>query len=78
MFAFVIAEKAADSQGMYREFFNLFLPAERRQRVERRPEEPCPRLRQLTELSIPGPPGMADHAMQVLALRVRAVPKRRR
>ncbi|HSM41586.1 MAG TPA: hypothetical protein VK862_12605 [Afifellaceae bacterium] len=63
---------------MYREFFNIFLPVERRQRAERRPEEPCPSLRRLTELSIPGPPGMADHAMHVLALRDRAMPKRRR
>ncbi len=78
MFAFVIAEGSDDSPGMYREFFNLFLPVERRRHAERRPEDSCPRLRRLVDLSIPGPPGMADHAMQVLALRERAKPKRRR
>jgi hypothetical protein len=64
---------------MYREFFNLFLPVESRRHVERQPEEHRDALlRRFTEMSIPGPPGMADHAMQVLALRDRAEPKRRR
>ncbi len=78
MFAFVIVGSPNDIESMYREFFNLFLPVERRQLAKRRPEDPCPRLRRLVDLSIPGPPGMADHAMQVLALRDRAEPKRRR
>lgn len=54
---------------MYREFFNSFLPVERRSRARQHPEDASRSLgRRLTGLMIPGPPGGADHAMHLLAL----------